>query len=225
MVGGADNDNITSAQVNWDNIGAWTLNSEYQSPNINSIIQEIVNQGNWQSGNAIILFWDDHDGRSSAISHAQRSAYSYNGSSTYAPKLHVEYTSGSPSSISNTPSSYNFGQVTPDAALSTGLNYFSVTNNSASAVNITIGGTDLTGGITWNLSDTATPGAATAGLKAGLNGGSYNIVIKKTAPLNTLKSNLAINASQGWGFQLLSPTDDTDSIQKSGTVTLTATTN
>ncbi len=127
-------------------------------------------------------------------------------------------------SISNTPSSHTFSAVGPNATLSTGLNHFSVTNNSGSAVNITISGTDLTGGTTWTLSDTATPGVATYGMKAGLNGGAYNVIIKKNGPYNTLKSNLADSASQGWGFQILSPTEYTDSIQKTGTITLTAST-
>lgn len=126
--------------------------------------------------------------------------------------------------ISNTPSSYNMGVVIPNSTISTGLGYFTVTNNSGSAVNITIGGTDVTGGTTWTLSDTATPGTTTFGMKAGLNGGLYDIIIKKTAPFNTLKSNLGSSSSQLWGFQLLAPTAATDTVQKTGTITLTATT-
>ncbi len=144
--------------------------------------------------------------------------------STRKLSIYVTYTTGGGGySISNTPSSYNFGEVTPNNTISTGLNYFSVTNNSASAVKITISGTDITGGTTWTLSDTGTAGTSTAGMKAGLNGGSYNIVIKKTSPYNTLVSSLASSASQLWGFQLLSPTNYTDTIQKNGTITLTAT--
>jgi hypothetical protein len=134
---------------------------------------------------------------------------------TYTP-------SGGGISISNTPSSYNFGTVDTNATISTGLNYFTVTNNSGSAVNITIGGTDVTGGTTWTLSDTGTPGTSTYGLKAGLNGGSYNIVVRRSASYNTLKASLGSSASQGWGLQFLAPTNYTDSVQKTGTVTLTA---
>jgi hypothetical protein len=139
----------------------------------------------------------------------------------YQPKLVIIYTT---SSLSNNPSSVNMGAVGPSSITSTGL-YFTVTNNSGSAVNITISGTDITGGTTWTLSDTATPGPTTAGLKASLDGVNYNIIIRKTAPFNTLVSNLANSASQNWGLQLLAPTTYTDSTQKTGTVTLTATTN
>jgi hypothetical protein len=167
-----------------------------------------ANQGHWESDNNF-----SSPTNPSGISHTTRKL-----------SIYVTYTTGGGLSISNTPSSYNFGTVVPGATISTGLSYFTVTNNSGSAINITIGGTDITGGITWTLSDTGTPGTSTAGLKAGLNGGSYNIVVKKTSPYNILKSNLAGSASQGWGLQLLGPTNYTDSVQKSGTVTLTATT-
>jgi hypothetical protein len=136
--------------------------------------------------------------------------------------IYCTYTPAGGYSISNTPSSVNLGAVNPSNTISTGLNYFSVTNNSSSAVKITISGTDITGGTTWTLSDTATPGVGIVGMKAGLNGGSYNIIVKKTATFNTLISNLAASASQGWGLQLLSPTNYTDSVQKAGTVMLTA---
>jgi hypothetical protein len=131
--------------------------------------------------------------------------------------------SGTSASISNTPTSYNFGAVNADSTISTGLTYFCVTNNSGDDVNITISGTDIVGGTTWTLSDTATPGSDIIGLKAGLESGDYNIVVKKNTPYNTLKSGLSDNASQSWGLQLLAPTSYTDCIQKAGTITLTAT--
>ena len=60
----ANNNYITTAQVNWDNIGAWTISTQYNSPNISSVIQELVNQGSWTSGDYIGLWFDDYDGRS-----------------------------------------------------------------------------------------------------------------------------------------------------------------
>jgi hypothetical protein len=74
---------------------------------------------------------------------------------------------GGEPNISNTPTSYNFGTVKTDLEYDTGLTYFAVTNNSGAAVDITIQGTDMTGGTAWTLSDTATQGSDTVGLKAG----------------------------------------------------------
>lgn len=81
----------------------------------------------------------------------------------------------------------------------------------------------MAGGTTWTLSDTATAGADTFGLKAGLDGGSFNIVVKKTGPYNALISGLATGNSQQWGLQFYAPTSFSDGGAKSGTITLTAT--
>jgi hypothetical protein len=125
--------------------------------------------------------------------------------------------------ISNTPSSYNFGSVAEGATPSTGLAYFTVTNNSSSAVDITISGTDMTGGDTWTLSDDGNPGTNIYGLQAGLEGEAYTIIVKKNSPYNTLVSNLAASGTQRWGLQLYAPTTFSDGEAKTGTVTLTAT--
>jgi len=126
-------------------------------------------------------------------------------------------------SISNTPNTYAFGVVSEGSTTETGLTHFEVTNNSGYAINITIGGTDMTGGVTWTLSDNAIPGTDTYGLKAGLAGTSYNITVMKNSPYNILISNLADSSSQQWGLQLLAPTSFTGGGLVSGNVTLTAT--
>lgn len=82
----------TSAVVDWDGIAAWILNTDYEGPEIKTILQEIVNRVGWASGNDMVIFWDDHDDRSDHNDGAVRWARSYNGSPTYAPKIHIEYT-------------------------------------------------------------------------------------------------------------------------------------
>jgi len=82
----------TTAVVNWDDIPAWTLDTDYNSPEIKTIIQEIIDRAGWSSGNALVIFWDDHDDRSTHGSGCSRRGYAYDGSATYAPKLHIEYT-------------------------------------------------------------------------------------------------------------------------------------
>ncbi len=126
-------------------------------------------------------------------------------------------------SISNPLALYAFGAVAVNATRNSGLTYFTVTNSGSAAVNITISGTDMTGGTAWTLSDTATPGANTVGLKAGLEGGSYATVIRKNPVYNMLVSSLGAGNTQRWGLQLLAPTSFSDGNAKSGTITLTAT--
>ena len=80
----------TTAVVSWNAIPAWTLDTEYNSPEIKTIIQEIVNRAGWASGNAMVLLWEDFDGNT--VGTADRRPYSYDGSTTKCAKLHIEYT-------------------------------------------------------------------------------------------------------------------------------------
>jgi len=122
--------------------------------------------------------------------------------------------------ISEKEPSYNFGVVLAGATVNTGLTAFEVTNSSGFNVDIYIRGTDMEGGIGWTLSDTATPEENILGFKAGIEGGDYNIVVRKTEPYNKLVNGLAPSVSQKWGLQLLTPTIISDGVQKQGTITL-----
>lgn len=127
---------------------------------------------------------------------------------------------------SATGNTYNFGTVGPSATVNTGLDYFTVTNTGGVTVNITIHGHDMTGsGYTWTLSDDASRGSDIYGMNSGLEGGSYNIIVKRSTSYNTLKAGLAASGTttQKWGLQFLSPSTSTGSAAMSGTVTLTAT--
>lgn len=128
------------------------------------------------------------------------------------------------SNTSATGNTYGFGVVNAGSTTSTGLAYFTVTNNSGFPVNITISGTDMSGGTTpWELSEDGTAGADICGLKAGTPAlGDYTITVPEDSA-NTLVSDLADTGTQQWGLQLLAPTSFSDAASKSGTVTLTAT--
>ena len=147
-----------------------------------------------------------------------------------AISIYGESTAGGCSEdISNASDMWDVNSGTPVAVSSeyaTGLDYFAVTNSSGGAVTITIQGEDLIGdGDDWTLSDTATAGNMTYGLKAGLNGDDYNIIVKKTegGGYNTLVANLADSGSQKWGLEMYTPTVYTNGNDKTGVVTITAT--
>lgn len=78
----------TTAGVSWNPVASWTTigqaGSAQQTPNLASVVQEIVNRTNWASGNAIVIV---------VTGSGHRTAESYEGSSSKAPLLHVEYTS------------------------------------------------------------------------------------------------------------------------------------
>lgn len=82
----------TTAYVNWDAIAAWTENVEYTSPDIKACIQEVIGLSNWASGNPMAVLWDDFEARTTQTDYTARPAYSYDRSTTKAPKLYVEYT-------------------------------------------------------------------------------------------------------------------------------------
>lgn len=77
----------TSSSVQWD-VPAWnTTDIEKETPNLSSIVQEIVNRSGW-SANSALVFIISGSGK--------RVAESYNGTSP--PMLHVKFGQGSPSS-------------------------------------------------------------------------------------------------------------------------------
>lgn len=90
-VGGATNDNRTTAQATWDGVGAWVLGTSYLTPEFKTVVQEIVNRGGWASGNAMAIFIDDHEDRSTHVDSTQRSCWNWDGSVAQAPILHIEY--------------------------------------------------------------------------------------------------------------------------------------
>lgn len=83
--------NRTIAGVDWDAIPAWTAGEDYNSPEIKTVIQEIVDREGWVSGQDIVIFWDDFDDRSTRPGEAVRTATSYDGDPEFAPKLVIKY--------------------------------------------------------------------------------------------------------------------------------------
>jgi hypothetical protein len=77
-----------TATVDWEP-APWTTVGEaelvQQTPDIASIIQEIINRTGWSSGNSLVVI---------VTGRGQRVAESYNGDAAAAPLLHVEYTTG-----------------------------------------------------------------------------------------------------------------------------------
>ena len=122
--------------------------------------------------------------------------------------------------LGNAPGSYNFGVLAASAVVATGLDYFTITNSSGFAIDILIYGTDMAGGVGWDLANDGNPGADIVAIKAGLDGGSYNVIVRETEPYNTLKSSLADSGTQAFGLQLSAPTSFSDGVAKSGTVTI-----
>ena len=100
--------NRTTARVDWDAIPAWTSGTDYDSPEIKTVIQEIVDRGGWVSGQDMVIFWDDFDDRSTHNLNTARSAYSYDGSAANAPKLVITWTPPPVGGVSISPRALNY---------------------------------------------------------------------------------------------------------------------
>jgi hypothetical protein len=75
----------TAASVTWSSSTSWLDDSTYVSPDLTSIVNEIVGRPGWVKGNSLVFIFSGQDD--------ERDAWSYNGSSARAPLLHIEFSS------------------------------------------------------------------------------------------------------------------------------------
>ncbi len=75
----------TSAKVNWIDVDSPGQNAKISTPDLSPIVQEIVDRGGWDSGNAMAFMITKLSGS------YMREFEAYNGEPAAAPKLRVEY--------------------------------------------------------------------------------------------------------------------------------------
>ena len=129
-------------------------------------------------------------------------------------------------SYPGSPTPYDFGTVAESATPSTTTSYFTITNSSSVLTDNTVGVTTATwsGGDGWTHSDTCTPAANTAGLKAN-KGGTWDtddVIVKFSSP-NILADDQAITTDWNFGLKLYAPTSFSDGVEKEIIVRITAT--
>ncbi|MCV2883120.1 PilC/PilY family type IV pilus protein [Aestuariibacter sp. AA17] len=72
-----------TAGVNWSGIPSWYKNNTYQSPDVSSIVQSLVNRSGWTSGNDMAFVLSDFSGF--------RGGYTYKGKPSGAAQLTIKY--------------------------------------------------------------------------------------------------------------------------------------
>ena len=77
--------NVPWSPAGWPIVGA--AGPDQQTPDIKSVVQEIVSQGGWVSGNSLVIV---------ITGTGKRVAESFNGDPNGAPLLHVEFSTGPP---------------------------------------------------------------------------------------------------------------------------------
>ncbi len=78
----------TTSFTVWDDED-FVVDTPTDSPSIVNVIQEIVDRGGWNSGQALMILWDDDETGAGVLQYA---LYDYFDDTTRAIKLHVEYT-------------------------------------------------------------------------------------------------------------------------------------
>lgn len=118
----------TSASVAWSNVPAWTsgaAGADQQTPDIKTIIQEIVNRSGWSSGNSLVIIIDGT---------GERTAESEDGSSADAPLLVVNYTIPLATLTSDSASlSFGSDEPTNQYYFNGGIDEFRISNTARSA--------------------------------------------------------------------------------------------
>ena len=82
----------TAATVPWNAVPAWTLGTTYTSPEIKTIVQEIVNLADWVSGHNLVIKANNNASSMGAF----RRAFSYEIDPTKDPLLSVTFVSATP---------------------------------------------------------------------------------------------------------------------------------
>ncbi len=77
----------TKAQAKWAIPPGMTVGTRFQTPDISSIITEIISQDGWAGGNALVIILRDDK---SAPSTGLRCVHAYDGSTIGAPLLHIQ---------------------------------------------------------------------------------------------------------------------------------------
>lgn len=187
----------TSASVNWNSVPAWSTigeaGSDQRTPNLSSIIQEIVNRSGWSSGNSLAIIVDGT---------GERTAESYDGSSSAAPLLTITCSpycnANSVSSLQDISGNNNTGTFYGSISTSS-----FVTGKYGKALNFN-GDTDVV-----NVTDNE---------DLNFNGGSFTIATWFNAdelPSNTTGADMLLSKAndsgsadaRGWEFILDSSTD------------------
>ncbi len=91
-----NNKSVTAASVAWDNIVSTTQGNSYNSPDIKTPLQEVIDRGGWASGNAIMILHKDGGSTGSA----SRKWAAFEHATLAPPAISIDYTeAGGASSI------------------------------------------------------------------------------------------------------------------------------
>ena len=130
----------STAFVEWNNVPAFTALQTYTTPDLTPIIQETINQTNWQEGDSIVIFLADNESTSDALRLAIDSSDEYYGTGNQA-KLNITYSTNT-----------NYKGIIP---VGTGNPFYTTNSNPQTCSNMLAGDTCTN---TWSVISTGTIG-------------------------------------------------------------------
>lgn len=102
----AENAPRTAINTKWDITEKWSSGIVYPSPDISLVVQEVVHRSGWDTGNALVLYWED----AGTIS-VNNSVRLLQNSPTPAVFLYLEYTTNTAPEIT-VPPTVSYGSFT-----------------------------------------------------------------------------------------------------------------
>ena len=119
----------TSSLVAWTP-SSWTTGISYNSPDLSPVVQEIISRPGWMVGNSMVFI---------ITGTGSRSADSYDGNPSNAPKLVITYTSPSPGGVTGSclwlKADAGAGTTTEGATISNWLDQSGAGNSATTSVN------------------------------------------------------------------------------------------
>ena len=108
---------LAPATVSWNGIPPWSvLNGKHQTPDLKAIVQAIVNRPGWNPSHAMAFMFTGS---------GRRTAWSYDGAPTMAPRLVVNYEGQvACTTLTSLTNPFGAGQITTDPAPNCGANQF-----------------------------------------------------------------------------------------------------
>ncbi|MDH4471740.1 MAG: PKD domain-containing protein [Fluviicola sp.] len=182
---------LTTAMYTWPDgsVPGWTADTYYDTPNLSTVIQEVVDRGGWNSGNAMsFVFWSD------LAESSERVAYAYEGGSP--AQLVFDYTIPTPPAPVA-----NFSASASSACQGASISLTDMsTNNPVSWSWSVTGPQTLTSSAQNPTFNFTTPGTYSVSLVASNAGGSNTYTQTNSLTINTLPATPSITAGGATTF-------------------------
>lgn len=185
---GFDALSLTSG-VDWDSVASESSGNWYDSPDISSELQAVVDRSGWSSGNAVMLVVKNAVASGTT---AYRTSKSYEAGSSYYPKLTVSWTTAAGSVNATANVAAVSASVTPQAA--------TATSSTSVAVSAALPMALAVYGATVGISSSVTVAVATVNLSLAVGQVSVSGAVTVTAgsPALTISVHPASASTASW---------------------------